>query len=975
MHLDSYIKTAFKYVALACLCISTSLTSSLENPIPKDSSPKYFTQNELDSDKLDSSDSSKNHSHNASAMDSALESKTLNKITARAGGDTTSANTLYQSNAGNISRDMIESNPSGNGDITSLLRILPNVQYDIAQQRSASPGVIDPAKICISGGLHYQNLFMIDGMGMNNDLDPAGGLSSVDSWAKTNGNSQGFAIDTSLLESINVQDSNVSAAYGGFTGGVVEANTRRPTKKFGAKISYQITQGDIREGKVSMTNYHIYGDDTDLQDFINSTSESNQPIFQKHIVRANIESKLNDKFGFLASFSTIQSFIPLHTGSSYTTSNPFEPANQSTNKQDQRRQSYNLFVKTYYDMSEELRFELTYLYAPQFNRLFTMGTRDDFSSIDSGGHQIGFKTTWENALGTLTNTLNYSYMESSTRGTYDATKYWYLSESKNWARFNVFAREGGALPYHQNQHTINNKLIQDFTPFEVLKMTHRFQIGLELGYQYADFSMNKDYSYAYNNGNTTAMTQDQMNACIALGDYSWCDPYRAYNGSTYLEYGQYIRKMYRYHAGSIHVNNVLGAVFVEDSIRIPLSKFGAINVRPGVRVEADSYMGKVTAGYRFSLNYEFPWNTWEKGKNFPTQITMGVNRYYGRNIFAYALQDGISSMQTLFIRQDPNTSWDSILTNGVTCVGSTARPDRPDLNYDQTCSMRYSKDTKFSRLNVPYVNEYMVGFAQNIYDWNLGIKYIHRQGKDEIRRMSSSVGNLPSDSNYASTYYTYTNEGKSTTNVITISLQNNIPLEILGVKNFILFAFDWTNVRRNYTDYSTDVSNAEILNQWISWNGQIIRYADKPADNFVRPYTIRLSTTHTFNLWRTKWTWNNFFRYRSSYTAMAATLATSTRPTNPPDKIDTNGDGILDTAVDTFRPFNVKGAFTWDMRIGFEVNIHKGNTLFINLDIYNVLDSKNLAIASASYSTTAGTTATPIYEVGRQFWLEVGYKF
>ena len=108
---------------------------------------------------------------------------------------------------------------------------------------------------------------------------------------------------------------------------------------------------------------------------------------------------------------------------------------------------------------------------------------------------------------------------------------------------------------------------------------------------------------------------------------------------------------------------------------------------------------------------------------------------------------------------------------------------------------------------------------------------------------------------------------------------------------------------------------------------------------------------------------------------MASTLATSTSATRPPDYADLDGDGVAETAVDTFRPFKVKGAFTWDMRVGFEVNVWRGNTLYMNFDIYNVLDSKNLAIASASYSTTAGTTTVPVYEVGRQFWVQVGYKY
>ena len=62
------------------------------------------------------------------------------------------------------------------------------------------------------------------------------------------------------------------------------------------------------------------------------------------------------------------------------------------------------------------------------------------------------------------------------------------------------------------------------------------------------------------------------------------------------------------------------------------------------------------------------------------------------------------------------------------------------------------------------------------------------------------------------------------------------------------------------------------------------------------------------------------------------------------------------------------------MRIGFEVDMYKGNSFFMNLDILNVLDSKNTTILDTNY---AGTSTTPRlgYEIGRQFWLEFGYRF
>lgn len=303
----------------------------------------------------------------------------------------------YQSGS-KLNQSLLDSNPNGNGDITSILKILPNVQFDNAQLKSTTPGEIDPANISISGGLFYQNNFQLDGFNMNNDLDPAGSQGSNPSSATAlPGRSQGLNIDTSLLESIQVQDSNISAAYGGFTGGVVEANTKKPVKKFGANISYQISQGNAANDKFSLTNYHIYESNSQsYENFLNSTSASAQPNFIKHAIRSSIESKFNDNAGIIASFTTMQSFIPLNA---YASSQNGTTTDSSIKTQ--KRQSYNFFIKGYYDIGENVQIESSYAYAPQYNEYFIVNTRDSDFYLQSGGHQLGVKTTYQNELGVL----------------------------------------------------------------------------------------------------------------------------------------------------------------------------------------------------------------------------------------------------------------------------------------------------------------------------------------------------------------------------------------------------------------------------------------------------------------------------------------------------------------------------------------------------------------------------------------------
>lgn len=850
----------------------------------------------------------------------------------------------YQSGS-KLNQSLLDSNPNGNGDITSILKILPNVQFDNAQLKSTTPGEIDPANISISGGLFYQNNFQLDGFNMNNDLDPAGSQGSNPSSATAlPGRSQGLNIDTSLLESIQVQDSNISAAYGGFTGGVVEANTKKPVKKFGANISYQISQGNAAKDMFSLTNYHIYERNSQsYADFLNSTSAGAQPNFIKHAIRSSIESKFSDNAGIIASFTTMQSFIPLNA---YASSQNGTTTDSSIKTQ--KRQSYNFFIKGYYDIGENVQIESSYAYAPQYNEYFIVNTRDSDFYLQSGGHQLGLKTTYQNKLGALNAQSGFNYMENSRSGSEQHMRGWRYSSDKNWNP-NGNQSEGGYGNVETSQTKLDLRVTQQFEPLSLSFWENVFNVGMDLGYTYALYERAEDTLFS-----GSAFTKPLTNGQICNETF-WCsngivdanklttNQRNAWQNNN----GQYMYRATLYKAGIIALHNVNMAMFIEDSMKFDFKSYGDLLVRFGIRLDYDTYMNKAPIAPRLSLAYIAPWN--HDLKDFATTFNFGANRYYGRNLFTYALMDGRSSLEYTLNRKDHLQSWEN------------------------ASATQNKNDTNFSQLKVPYADELMAGISQQIYMFNLSAKYIHRFGRDEIRRACKdpqgniSTRNCSSNANITKDLrYVYTNDGRSDTDVVSISLQNNRIIDTFGIKHQYLFAFDWTGVHRNYADYTDILTNGELANQWISYDGVLIRYADRPAENFVRPYTLRLNLTHTYAFSRYKFLWNNFFRYRAGYNTMASVREA--------DKDSFVIDGVL-TKVDTFKAFMIPGAFTWDMRLGVEFNMGKGNIAYVNLDILNVLDSKNIAIASASFSATAGTTAVPVYEVGRQFFIQGGYRF
>lgn len=844
--------------------------------------------------------------------------------------------TKYQSGS-ILHKKFLEYSPSGNGDITSMLRNLSNVQYDNAQLKSTTPGEIDPANISISGGLYYQNLFIVDGMNINNDLDPIGSQTSPSNVKALGGRSQGLNIDVSLIDSIIVMDSNISASYGGFNGGVVETQTKRPTKKFSGKISYQMTQGNI-DG-FSLTNYHI--DSANIQSFLNSTSSDNQPEFIKLIVRSSFESKINDNSGIVTSFSTTQSFIPLNSYASAYISSTLDETNKV-----QKRQSYNAFIKGYYDINQNFRLEASYMFAPQYNQYFIVNTKDSDFVLQSGGHQFGLKSIWENILGQLNAQFNFTYLSNSRTNSAQHMKGWRYSSEKNWNP-DGSQNEGGYGNVDSSQ--INNllKITQDFNPLTLGFWKNKFNTGIELGYVYASYHRLEDTLFS-GSAYTKPLAQGEI-----CSDLEWCSNavVDISKLSTSLQKvwennnGQYIYRATLYKQGLIALNNFTSAFFIEDDMGFFLGRFGNIDSRIGLRTDFDTYMQKLTLAPRFSIKYSSPWK-----KEFLTQITLGANRYYGRNLFAYALLDGRSSLEYTLIRNSESVSWEN------------------------ASATQNKNDTNFSKLKVPYSDELMVGAMQNVFMFELNTKYIHRFGRDEIRRSCQDAnGNLSSlncSSNTTLTqdlHFVYTNDGYSDTDIVSVSIQNQVPITFFSIKNFFLFAFDWTNTKRNYADYSDILSNSELANQWISYNGELLRYADRPAQNYTRPYTFRLTTTHQFVLFKTKWTLNNFFRLRSGYTT-SISVADAYK-----DSFIIDG---VETKVDTFKTYKVKEAFTWDMRFSIETYFYKTNAIFLNFDIYNILDAKNIAIVNLSYlGSSASLSAVPVYELGRSFWIEIGYKF
>ncbi|MEM9965534.1 MAG: STN domain-containing protein, partial [Asticcacaulis sp.] len=161
----------------------------------------------------------------------------------------------------------------GNGDANTVLRAMPNVQYQNDTSTDAGyDGMreIDmrPLEVSISGARVYENNFRINGVGVNNLTGRAEnpGLANFcgeishdyctahDQTVVYGLHSQTVFVPEDFVESVRIVDSNASARYGDFQGGVVDYVLAEPKSQFSGTFNYSHSGSDWVEYRLGTQN-------------------------------------------------------------------------------------------------------------------------------------------------------------------------------------------------------------------------------------------------------------------------------------------------------------------------------------------------------------------------------------------------------------------------------------------------------------------------------------------------------------------------------------------------------------------------------------------------------------------------------------------------------------------------------------------------------------------------------------------------
>ena len=204
----------------------------------------------------------------------------------------------------------VDTRTDGGGDANTFLRNLPNVQYQneapADSSRADSVGfdtskAIDtkPLLFSINGGRTYENNFILNGVSINSITGPVEAnepaLGSEEQVPNSYGvfglHPQQIFVPSEFLSQATIIDSNASAEYGEFQGGVVIYDLAKPpTDRYHASV-------DFSRHTDKMVNYILGTEDG------KNPNNRQAPRFEKDNLAVSIGAPITSEFSFIAQAS------------------------------------------------------------------------------------------------------------------------------------------------------------------------------------------------------------------------------------------------------------------------------------------------------------------------------------------------------------------------------------------------------------------------------------------------------------------------------------------------------------------------------------------------------------------------------------------------------------------------------------------------------------------------------------------------
>lgn len=498
-----------------------------------------------------------------------------------------------------ISEKDLESLPTNNGDMNEILKILPSVTFTSDSQSSEKAGEIRPGKLSINGAKSYENNFLIDGISNNSLLDP----NETNSFNANNveGHPQEIFLNTDILRSIDIYTSNVPAEYGQFTGGVIDAKTKRAEFNFSGKVSARYTSDKF-------TQFHI-DNETDF-DFSENVSRL-QPQFEKISYDLLLNSKITEDTAFYINLARRTSNIPfLYFG---------ETENET-------RKSATNYIKLTHYFNDKQILDVSYMDSPYESKQFLPTVKDSNFTTKGGGKKLIVDLESNLNNGKLLTKFSYGESQNSKKSPNNFYS-WAVTKNKPWGLYNdsSYSAEGGHGSLKKLQKTAFLKSDFKFKPLNIINTQHQFKTGLEIQHIYALKHRPTDYHGYKTFKGQHALTNLRCNGAESCIERDQFASYRTTKEASKKE---------------ASINNMY--LYFQDSFKVK-----QLYTRLGLRYDYNDFLNNHDISFRSFAKLDIT----NQKKYF---ISAGLNRYYSNNLLSYKLKQAGTDYYTSY-RSSTNT--------------------------------------------------------------------------------------------------------------------------------------------------------------------------------------------------------------------------------------------------------------------------------------------------------------------------------
>lgn len=384
-----------------------------------------------------------------------------------------------------------------------------------------------------------------------------------------------------------------------------------------------------------------------------------------------------------------------------------------------------------------------------------------------------------------------------------------------------------------------------------------------------------------------------------------------------------------YQKEDVSANMFALAYYLEDKYKTKYADF-----QFGLRTDYNNYLKNFDLAPRLNTQIHF----FDK----KTKIYLGLNRYYGKSFLSSKLREARTPYKSEYRSKFQDELNSDKIPQGA--LNPTVWGTSSDKGSDKYL---------FSDLKTPYTDEKSIGLSQAFFNNVVKLKYVHRDAKNQFTMKKGERQKFTRPDGKIAYYYPRfsSNDGESNSKIYTITLQNINPIKMYSSELNYSLSYRKSKHNTNFVSYD---SNTDNKSYYVKYNkktveSSVIKNYTRP-DNYSFLLNFKTPNVEFFNL---NGTLNStlFFTYTPSYMKPTSTGETT--------------DDIVDdefTILSIYEDKKIKDNKNVDLKLSLDVAFSSTKRLRVSADILNLFDKVNDDLSNS-------------YELGRQYWLGLEYKF